>query len=189
MNLIYILIYSSIFVWAIAVFKQYKTDYFYFFLINALTDPITSWLHLGFHLMPLSFYPTFILLKNFSLTKRYKFTFIWSMCMIVLSISLLLGGNIFWLYLLCLTFTLLIFFVLVNKLIEHINQTRSFSLFLIMLVFYQLISLLKYVAILLDLYKGGISFYLATFSQILLGIGFLFVNINTKNFPIKVEKF
>ncbi|KAF0140424.1 MAG: hypothetical protein FD122_2439 [Stygiobacter sp.] len=62
-------------------------------------------------------------------------------------------------------------------------------MFLIMLVFYQLISLLKYVAILLDLYKGGISFYLATFSQILLGIGFLFVNINTKNFPIKVEKF
>ncbi len=176
-------------VWALTLFKQRKTSYFNFFLINAVMDPITRILHLGFHLMPLSFYPTFILLKNFSLTKRYKSTNVILICTIVLSISHFLGGNIFWLYLLCLILSLLIFFVLVNKLIEHINQTKSFSLFLIMLIFYQLITSIKYAAILLDLYKGGISFYLATISQILLGIGFIFVNISTKNFPIKVEKF
>ncbi len=184
-----IISYLSMLVWALTLFKQYKTSYFTFFLINAVMDPTAHILHLGFHLMPLSFYPTFILLKNFSLTKRYKSIFIVLASIIVLSISHLLGGKIFWLYLLCLGFSLVIFFTLVNKLIEHINQTRSFSLFLIMLIFYQLISLLKYAAILLDLYKGVTSFYLATFSQIFLGIGFIFVNINTKNFPIKVEKF
>lgn len=175
-------------VWTLVLFRQYKTSYFNFFLLNALSDPITRILHLGFHLMPLSFYPTFILLKNFSLTKRYKSIFIVPASVIVLSISHLLGGSIFWLYLLCSILTLLIFFTLVHKLIEHINQTRSFSLFLIMLIFYQLISLIKYAAILLDLYRGVTSFYLATFSQIFLGICFIFVNINTKNFPIKMEK-
>lgn len=175
-------------VWALAAIKQYKTSYFNFFLINAVMDPISRILYLGFNLWPISLYPTFILLKNFSLTKRYKSMFIVPTSIIILSISHLLDGNTFWLYSLCLILTLLIFITLVNKLIEHINQTRSFSLFLIMLIFYQLISLIKYASILLDLYRGSISFYLATFSQILLGIGFIFVNINTKNFPIKVEK-
>lgn len=176
-------------VWALALFKQYRTNYFNYFLLNALSDPITRLLYLGFHLWPLSFYPTFIVLKNFSLTNRFKLPLILTACLLVLPTSLFLGSNIFWLYLLCLFLTLLIFFTLVNKLIEHINQTRSFSLFLIMLIFYQLISLIKYAAILLDLYKGSISFYLAGFSQIFLGICFIFVNINTKNFPIKMEKF
>jgi hypothetical protein len=176
-------------VWAVAAIKQYKTSYFNFFLINAVMDPITRILLLGFHLMPLSFYPTFILLKNFSLTNRFKLPLILTTSMLVLSTSFFLGDNTFWLYLLCLIFTLLIFFTLVYKLIEHVNQTRSFSLFLIMLIFYQLIGLIKFAAILLDLDKGNISFYLASFSQIFLGIGFIFVNINTKNFPIKMEKF
>lgn len=188
MTLTHIVLYSSILVWALVPFKQYKTNYFNFFLLNALSDPITRILLIGFHLMPLSFYPTFILLKNFSLTNRFKLPLILTTSMLVLSTSFFLGDNTFWLYLLCLILTLLIFFTLVNKLIEHINQTRSFSLFLIMLIFYQLISLLKYAAILLDLYKGVTSFYLAGFSQIFLGICFIFVNINTKNFPIKVEK-
>ena len=189
MTIITMITYLSMLVWALTLFKQNKTSYFNFFLINAVMDPIARILQLGFHLMPLSFYPAFILLKSFSLTKRYKSTYVILLCMIVLSISLLLGGKIFWLYLLCLILSLMIFFVLVNKLIEHINQTKSFSLFLIMLIFYQLINLLKYAAILLDLYKGVTSFYLAAISQILLGIGFIFVNINTKNFPIKLEKF
>ena len=189
MPLTHILLYSSMLVWALAAVKQYKTSYFTFFLLNALSDPVTRILYLGFQLWPLKFYPTFILLKNFSLTSRFKLPMILVICVVVLSTSLLLGNNIFWLYLLCLILTLLIFFTLVNKLIEHINQTRSFSLFLIMLIFYQLIGLIKYAAMLLDIGKGGISFYLAAISQILLGIGFLFVNINTKNFPIKVEKF
>lgn len=176
-------------VWALIPFKQHRTSYFNYFLLNALSDPITRVLYLGFHLWPLSFYPTFLLLKNFSLTDRFKLPLILTTSMVVLSTSLFLGDNMFWLYLLCLIFSLLIFFTLVNKLIEHINQTRSFSLFLILLILYQLITSLKYAAILLDLYKGVISFYLAGFSQIFLGICFLFVNINTKNFPIKVEKF
>ena len=184
-----ILLYTSILVWALAAFKQYKTSYFNFFLLNALSDPITRILFLGFNLMPGSFYPTFILLKNFSLTNRFKLPLILATSIVVLSISLFIGNNTFWLYLLCMILTLLIFFTLVNKLIEHINQTRSFSLFLIMLVFYQLIGLIKYAAILLDLYRGSISFYLAGFSQVFLGIGIIFVNINTKNFPIKMEKF
>ena len=189
MPLTHILLYLSILAWALAAIKQYKTSYFTFFLLNALSDPVTRILYLSFQLWPLKFYPTFILLKNFSLTSRFKLPMILTTSIVVLSTSFFIGDNVFWLYLLCLILSLLIFFTLVNKLIEHINQTRSFSLFLILLIFYQLITSIKYAAMLLDIGKGGISFYLANFSQILLGIGFIFVNINTKNFPIKVEKF
>lgn len=185
MTFLEIMTYSSILVWALALFKQYRTKYFSFFLINALTDPITRLFYTTVKLMPLSLYPTFFALRFISLTEKRKEYISYVFSIMILIISFLLGKNVFWLYILCIFMIVAILYVMFNKLINEINKNRTVNLFIVVFIIYQLISLIKNIAIILNLYKGATSFLLASMIQIFFGIFFIFVNVDTKSFNIK----
>ena len=39
-NIQYVIFYFSVFVWLLPLFKQFRTEYFYFFLVLAILDPV-----------------------------------------------------------------------------------------------------------------------------------------------------
>lgn len=186
---IYLLIaYFSMLVWFLPLVKQRNTKYFGFFLIYSLIDPITRLVFWAFNLMPLTFYPAFILLSALALTNNYKnIRFLFGV-LLTLIISILLGLNLFWLYIICILGTTLILFILINHLIVKIYQEHTINLFLCAFILFQFVSIIKLIVILLNFYSGVTSFFLATISQIFFALLFSLVNFNTKNYPLKAKK-
>ena len=171
-------------IWLAPPIKQYKTQYFYFFLILAITDPILSYLYFIFGLYPLRFYPIMTFLLIISLINVKK-KFLWIAASVVLLIlTYIYQNDQTKLYIFCIILFSFVLFQIINKLLQMVIQQRVLNLFLSMLLFYTLINELKLVAIVIDDYQGAMSYYLATFTQLFFGISFSFVTINTKNFPI-----
>lgn len=68
--------------------------------------------------------------------------------------------------------------------IQNLISKKAVNLFLSLLLFYITITIFKRIAIILDPSMGAVSYFLGGAFQILFGIGFIFVDINTKSFPI-----
>lgn len=184
MNIPILIQYLSILIWLVPPIRQYKTQYFTFFLILALSDPILYSIYLIFGIQALRFYPimTFLLIISFSNIKKH---FLWiTSSLVILILTYIFNNDPTRLYFLCIILFTVVLFQIINKLIQILIQKRLLNLFLSLLLFYTLINELKFIAIALNLSQGSISYYLATFTQIFFGITFSFITITTKNFPI-----
>ncbi len=176
--------YLSILIWLLPPIRQYKSQYFIFFLILAAFDPILYSAYLSFGIHTLQFYPimTFLLIISLSNNKKQ---FLWvAISLVILILSYVYKNDTEILYCLCIILYSIVLYQIFIKLIEMIIQERLLNLFLSLLIFYALINELKFIAIVLDLYTGAISYYLATFTQIFFGIIFSFITISTKNYPL-----
>lgn len=176
--------YLSILIWLLPPIRQYKTQYFTFFLILALFDPILYSVYLSFGIHPLKFYPIMTFLLIISLSNIRK-QFLWiATSLVILMLTYVYQNDTERLYYLCLILYSIVLYQIINKLMQIIIQKRVLNLFLSLLLFYALINELKFIAIALDLYQGAMSYYLATFTQIFFGIIFSFITITTKNYPL-----
>lgn len=174
----------SILIWLVPPIRQYKTQYFTFFVILALFDPILYSIYLIFGIQSLRFYPimTFLLIISLSNNKKQ---FLWIATSVVILILTYINQNdSARLYYLCIILFSVILYQIINKLMQIIIQQRLLNLFLSLLLFYTLINELKFLAMALNLYQGVISYYLATFTQIFFGIIFSFITITTKNYQL-----
>ena len=73
---------------------------------------------------------------------------------------------------------------------DQLILEKSINVFLIALLVYESVTIFKKFAYAIDPNLGPISFYFGTAIQILFGIAFSFININTKNFMlIKEDKY
>ena len=181
-----ILLTISIILWVLPLFKQYKTEYFLFFLILSLTDPVKTTLGLLFHLISNRFSWVVALLLLSSLIKNLKLRkiLLWvSLGAFVISISFKLDSNIM------LKIALAIHIIILSKIIEiffnRILSSQSLNLFLSLLLFYELIYVFKYLAAVLSLESGSVSWIIGSVSQFIFAILFAFININTKEFSLK----
>jgi len=77
-----------------------------------------------------------------------------------------------------------IFLIIVFEFMLYIEKQKALNLFYIILIAYELSVIYKLVARTLDLNNGVILFYLTSFVEIIFGILFAFININTKDFRI-----
>ncbi len=185
MKIPYIISFLSMCVWIFPPFKQYKSDFFYFFLVLAISSPITVAVGFLFKISPQILSVTFTLLvisTLMSYCKHRYFFIILSIFWIIISLSFSFHKNI-----LTITFIgahIFIVIILINSLMKYIQETKAVNLFLILLITYELINILKYIAGILSYERGAISFYIATFIQIFFGIIFLFISFKTKDFPI-----
>lgn len=176
--------YLSILVWLMPPVKQYKTQYFTFFVILALFDPILYSIYFVFGIQPARFYPILTSLLIISLS-NIKERFLWiAIFILILILTYVYYHNQTKLYSLCIILFSIVLYQVVSKLLQIVIQQRLLNLFLSLLLFYSLINEFKFIAIALSLYQGSVSFYLASFTQIFLGISFSFISINTKNFLI-----
>ncbi len=180
----HLIMYLSALIWLFPPIKQHKTQYFTFFLILAIFDPILYTMYLIFRLQTLKFYPliTFLIIISLSSIKN-KLLWLASFVVIII-LTYVYQNDTKNLYYLCIILLSVVLFLIINKLMLMIIQHKVLNVFLSLLLVYALINELKFIAIALNLYQGVTSFYLASFTQLFFGISFSFITINTKNFPV-----
>jgi len=192
MNYPLIILFLSSFFWLFPPFKQYKTDFFYFFLILALSDPLklgTHYflynLHINIYVLSLAF--AFLLISSLVSSRKQKYFFI-ILSILTTVIAFIYSSRSKSVLILLIAAHLIIVFILVFFLIKHIEKNKAINLFLILLVTYEFINVVKLIAGLLSGEQGVISFYMASFAQLFFGISFSFISIKTKDFLlIKTE--
>ena len=69
MSIPYIIAYTNVFIWLIPPFRQYRTKFFYFFLILGLTDPVIFIFWRLFEISPRIIYPLSALFLILTLLK------------------------------------------------------------------------------------------------------------------------
>jgi hypothetical protein len=178
-----IIIYISIVLWTFPLYKQYKTRYFVYFLILSLADPVKLSLFFLFHLgfQKLSWVIILLMLISLIQSRKIKLVLIGiSIIGIVLSLSFNFDKNT----ILYLTFAIhiIIWGNMILLLLKRMVEFQSLNLFLSFLVLYQLITIFRYLAIILNNNSGGLSNFIGGICQFLFAILFAFININTKDF-------
>jgi len=176
-------------VWILPPFKQYKSDFFYFFLILAFTDPLTI---IGVYLLGIS--PHYVqtalgilLISSLVYRPKHRYFFvILSILTFVVFLSFSLQRNITHLTLIATHFIIVSFLIL--YFMKYVQEKKAINLFLVFLVTYEFINVIKLIASSLSYEHGVISFYLATTTQIFFGIIFMFITIKTKDFPLIIKK-
>ncbi|MCL5031000.1 MAG: hypothetical protein M1480_18490 [Bacteroidetes bacterium] len=173
-----IILITSMIVWALTTFRQYKTNFFHFFLIFALMDPIALVFRLLTPVYPIRIYgiliPIIIIsLINFRRTaKNY----------LILSIIVLINAFVS-LYaapgLLMVQLTLLhsiIFFIIMKISVTDVLKNKKLNLFYFVLALYEFSKIAKYIILLNELKTGIIYFNLTGLFEILIGVYFIFYN-------------
>lgn len=175
----------SIISWVFPVIKQRNTDYFYFFFILAMADPLRLLIYQLCGILPISYFPLFSFLLILSLSKKKYYLFISAAAVI-----LTLMPNIFhWpnniLYLITTINHTVLLLIFINTIAGNLIKKKTVNLFMILIIFYEIITVYKLAAFVVSLNKGGISFFLGTAIQIGFGILFSFINVSTKEFKLK----
>ena len=177
-----LLFFTSIIVWLLPPFRQFKGKYFIFFLILAFMDPINL---LFFYVIrsPLQSQISILLIywlllsiieKN--LLRKY---WIWFFLIILVlfspTIFHLKGNEIILIYILL---QLGITLIILKNLITNYVSTGKLSLFLVVFLFYQLTLITKYLNLLFGFADAIAFFMLTTIVQIIFG---LFFSVFTEN--------
>ncbi len=174
----------SITTWVFPVIKQRNTDYFYFFFVLAMADPLRLLIYQLCGILPISYFPLFSFFLILSLSKKKYYLFISAAAVI-----LTLMPNIFhWpnniVYLITAINHTVLLLIFINTIAGNLIKKKTVNLFMILIIFYEIITVYKLAAYIVNLNKGGISFYLGTAIQIGFGILFSFINVRTKEFKL-----
>lgn len=184
-----IILFLSLIVWLLPPFKSVNTRYFYFFFVLGVIDPIRVFAGMLFHynspfLTILATGLLVITLLDFRKQQYIVAAFSAALAVIYYSVATPVNYIMFCTIL----FNLGIILIISVRIINHLKENKSLNLFLVLLLSYELITVFRKTAILLDLQKGAISFMLGGAIQILFGIAFIFINVNTKSFKLVKEK-
>lgn len=187
-----ILIYVSIIVWIFPAIKQYKTKYFFFFFIMAITDVFALGVRLFLSFNTINVYLFFqsILFVSFFNSTNFKKTIVW-ICLF----SLIFLLNSFFLYIDNISFFILlmiitgIFYFIVVEFLHCLIIFYKFSIPLMLLVLYQVINITKTTTWMFQFSDFAFYYYSASTFQIIIGLFFSFISINDNrlniNLPVK----
>ena|SRR3989339_527272 len=182
------LVVVSIVVWLITPIRQYKTRYFWFFLIIGLTDPIAIIVGKSFNLVIAQLYIPLDILSFFSVIEYKKI----NVYKILFYLAIVGIGTYsffhFWEYG-SYFFTTVLFFVLViliKQSFQFIVERGSIHIFHAVLIFYQALNVFKSLALLLNFSTGVWFFFISNVVQILLGIFFALYREDDPRFLVRV---
>jgi hypothetical protein len=185
-----ILFYTSVIIWLIPPIRQFKGSYFYYFLFIALMDPISIFLH---QVHAISFtnlvYLAGSLLALFSLLPKAFIKRHLPMLLLFLILVLFIFGQkfiplfseqgdsvAFQLLLVLIHMSILMIFI--QRFILRYTANKRFTLFLLILIFYELTSILKIFNVMLGLADAVAFFVITTIAQSLFGLYFSIVREN-----------
>ncbi|OGU64466.1 MAG: hypothetical protein A2499_06740 [Stygiobacter sp. RIFOXYC12_FULL_38_8] len=184
------LVVVSIVVWLITPIRQYKTRYFWFFLIIGLTDPIAIIVGKSFNLVIAQLYIPLDILSFFSVIEYKKI----NVYKILFYLAIVGIGTYsffhFWEYG-SYFFTTVLFFVLViliRQSFQFIVERGSINIFHAVLVFYQALNVFKSLTVLLNFSTGVWFYFISNVVQIFLGIFFALYREDDPRFSIEVMK-
>ncbi len=177
----------SMIVWLFPLIKQYKTEYFYFFVVLALADPLNLSILL-ISKVTLQFTGPFIILMMIGSLHPKKLTwFPFAFILLLILIWFVRESNNA-LLLIATIGHVIVFMMITSRLIDRLNKRLLLSGFLVLLSIYELITVLKILVVVTDLLHGITQFYIASFFQILFGLLFSFISVKSSRFDFKLVK-
>lgn len=172
-----ILFYISIVVWLFPPIRQWKTKYFYFFLILALADPISLfiknfiYIHIYFYFPFVSLLLFLSIYKKEKLNEKYHFTVTITATLLTFILTLLLEQSQLTVGIL----HFLIVFLFLKEFIIRFSFKSELDIFLLMLIFYEFTTILKYLNVALGFTNATAYFFITTIFQISFGLFFAIV--------------
>jgi hypothetical protein len=173
MNILYIIIYISIAVWLLPPFRQYKGNYFFYFLILALSDPVSLAASnffgvYGQNVHSISAYLMIISLIYFPKNSKPKMILVIPMTLIFISGYIYIDNLTYLLFLL----HILILIVFLKRTLILVYKHNTINLFYWVLLFYE-VSLVINIYLMLEVDDIKVVIYYATlFFQIFVAIFF-----------------
>ncbi len=168
---------TSCIIWLLIPFRQVKTNYFFFFLIYAITSgllllddillihPAKIYLGQGIFLI--------IFLYDFKKIPHYIF-FLLGILAVSIVLPFLISTEI--ITPLLIIEHVLIFFIILRKTIQYIAQHEKLNLFHFILLLFEISAITRFIVIIGDIKTGVIFFYITAAFGIIIGIYFLFYN-------------
>lgn len=178
-----ILLYLSIITWLIPPFRQYRTNYFLFFLILALLDPISFIFRFLFNTtIPFAFYIytnflLFLSLLDFNIIKKNTFIFITS-SIVLLGILIFAHFTNNQSLIILLAIQFLILSIILKKFIVKYAFDKKINFFLLVLIFYFLTIISKFLNVLTGFADATAFFLITSIAQIIFGLYFSIVREN-----------
>jgi len=174
MSIASILVYISSFLWILPVLRQYRENYFYFFLVLALADPVNI-----ISVFVLNIFPNYFIHAIAGLLLFYSISFkvedllhYWYaniIFIILFLIALFLIENLLFI-ILFLHFLILIKFIKIA--IVKLHQTGELNWFFLVLILYEISVVTKVLIFISATETGNIYFYLTLVFQYLIAIFF-----------------
>jgi len=173
MHIALLIIYLSAFAWIFPIFRQYKSNLFYFFLFLGISDPLTIFLFHVFHISPGIIFVIFapILFYTINIDRQKKFS-INSIEIFVFLLTLILfftvpNNDVIMLVI----YTMILIRVLYKILIE-LHHKQIVNIFHIVLAFYMTTSVASLLIYLNGDHQAIILFYINLAFQILIAVFF-----------------
>ncbi len=187
MKIIYFLAYFSVFVWAIVPFRQYKGKYFLYFLSWVSADIATVPARLIFHSGTNFFYAPFsflalIALQDIKFIKKY-----W----VVITILFLgvcyinLNNNMMGTFVSIIHFFILLIFL--KELIMTFVTKNLVKIFLIILIFYEIMTVAKFLNYLTGFTNAYIYFIITSIFEITFGLFFIIFKSDDKRLIFQLK--
>jgi len=182
-----ILVFVSIIIFLFPPIRQYKQNYFWFFLILAIADPFFFIIARPLGIATPQSYVFIALLYslsvlNYSKISCYKVVFI--VALILLGVFSFINWEYSYHYLIIVFIIILL--VVVKNSILFVSNSGSINIFHIVLFFYLLTSLLKFWNLLVQFDTGVVFFIVTTYLQLLVGIFFSIFAENNPKLLIKI---
>lgn len=176
----YLLIFLSMATWLVALKKQHNTKYFILFLIIALFPPAAVVISYVFKISVNNFHPCLYMALIASIMSSSKKKIVYYVsCVLMLAIPFIRVNNVLLFTAITIMDVILLIMIARDNVVYYIRNNHI-SLFLLMLLLYFSISIFQNLALSINYLNGIISFYLGYAFQIIMGIFFWFINIDTK---------
>lgn len=180
LNIIFIRI--SNLVWIFPVIRQYKNQYFYFFLFLSVFDILTAIFRNIFGISSNITYVVQVLFLVFALQEVnklkkylvYKIAF----ALLIIVITLSINNRFFEIYVIGF-FQFIIFYYILLHFFRNNIQKQTLTLFYVVLVLFQVLNVFKFINIVALNYTGYFYSTITTVFQILTGLFFSFVRPDT----------
>lgn len=190
MNVILLIQCTSVIIWSLPPFRQYKGNFFYYFLFVSLCDPTVLVLRSKVRLVPSNLYIvlTFFaaLISVIAIDKKVN----WKLVLPVLAAVLALGLSIpNWdISYIQVAILATILYTSIRYIIFFAAKNRYVSLFHFLFLIYNTSLLFKLISAMVDPIMGPVYFYSTCIFDILLGIFFCVLREEDKRFALRLKR-
>ena len=164
-------------VWFIPPIRQYKNEYFMFFLLLTIGDLITTFLRLVVHISSNAPYVIVAFLLVMSLQKKEDLKRFYLLELLITAITLIIvlieNDRMLEIYIIGFLQFIILYYILQHFFRNNIAK-QTLNLFYVVLVFYQILTVIKFLNILSMNYSGYFYVQITTIFQILIGLFFSF---------------
>lgn len=185
---IFLITIASIFVWIFPPIKQYKTDYFLFFVFMAVLGTGGYLLGMLTGVRSNNFYPASFLFLLYSLSSYKQKYFILAAAFMSLFIFPIIKPGDGWLMGIPALINLIMLIIMLSRIVTDLSNKQEVNLFKVLLFVYVSIDLMKQFVYAVMVAPGYKYYKIGVAAQVLFGIAFCFVNDKTKIFKVRVKE-